>query len=157
MSVTFYIQLVLKFKQVRLQYMHTHLPHKSQVSSTSFYLWNAAIYCIENIVFELYVMTTSKVISGRVPSCDSAQSWRLCNTITLRDRTVSTKTLSLSHIIPILSWPGIELPTFCMGSLRCSESSTASGTYWKWIYYIHTTNAPSSPTPHTHSTILLYR
>ena len=37
----------------------------------------------------VYVLATSKVISGRVPTCDSAQSWRLYNTAPLGDQAVS--------------------------------------------------------------------
>ena len=39
---------------------------------------------------EFYVLETSKVISGRVPTCDSAQSWQLYHAAQLGDQAFST-------------------------------------------------------------------
>ena len=37
-------------------------------------------------VLEFYVLATSKVISGRVPTCDSVHSWRFYSAATLGDQ-----------------------------------------------------------------------
>ena len=43
-------------------------------------------------LLEFYVLTTSKVMSAQVPTCDSAHSWRLYNAASLRNRSTGTMT-----------------------------------------------------------------
>ena len=73
-----------------------------------------------------YVLATSKVISGWVPTCDSAHSWRLYGAAPLEDQAISTMTWypTQSHdpdikptslcLIPIMpsTWPRSSMHTF---------------------------------------------
>ena len=43
-------------------------------------------------MLEVYILATSKVISGRVPTCDSAHSWRIYSAAPLGDQVTSTMT-----------------------------------------------------------------
>ena len=48
-----------------------------------------------------YLLAISKVISGRVATCDSVRAWRINSAASLRHHTTST--IPLSHIIMTLS------------------------------------------------------
>ena len=45
-----------------------------------------------------YILTTSKVISGRVPTCDIAHSWRLYSAVSLEHQAPGTLTCSPTQL-----------------------------------------------------------
>ena len=56
-------------------------------------LWDALLTSHYHASFlEFYILATSKVISGRAPTCDSANSWGLYNRGPLRDEATRTMT-----------------------------------------------------------------
>ena len=61
----------------------------------------------------LYALATSKVISGWVPPCDSAHSWRPYNVASLGYQATGTisvgSAILLGHIIPTLNQPVLAL------------------------------------------------
>ena len=68
---------------------------------------------------EFYILTTSKVLSGRVLSCDCAHLWRLYSAIPLGDQTANISG-PLGHIILTLSQPSpcpiLIVPSARLGS-----------------------------------------
>ena len=61
-------------------------------------------------LLEFYVLTPSKVISGRVPTCDSAHSWRLHSVALLANQAtgIMTRFPTQSH------FPDTELTSPCL-------------------------------------------
>ena len=57
-----------------------------------------------------YVLGSSEIISGRVPTCDSMHSWRFNSAVPLGDQPANTMIgQSTSHIILTLSQPVLYL------------------------------------------------
>ena len=56
--------------------------------------------CVGCWLLDFYVLTTSNVISGQVPTCDSAHSLCLYSATSLGDQTTSTITL-ISHSVTL--------------------------------------------------------
>ena len=75
-----------------------------------------------------YVLATSNGISGRVPTCDSANSWRLYNTASLEHQT-PWPDIPLSHIILTLSQPALY-PILIMPSASPGSRKYQFKSFW---------------------------
>ena len=78
-----------------------------------------SIICSVCLLF--YVLAASKVISGQVPSCDSAHSWRFYSAAPLGNQTASTMTRFPTHshypdTDPTSPCPILIMPSTLLGS-----------------------------------------
>ena len=70
-------------------------------------------WCVEGkvvVCLLFYVLASFKVISGRIPTCDSAHSWRLYSAASLGHQVAGTMTfyITQSH------YPNTELTSHCL-------------------------------------------
>ena len=101
--------VVAKWSQVHASSSVTGILKCTSLITESTSLWRTLcdLYNQKKInTLLFYVLTTSKVISGRVPMCDSLHSWRLHSIVPLGDQACSTQSpihsVTLSCPCPIL-------------------------------------------------------
>ena len=94
----------------------------------------------------LYVLTTSKVISGRVPTCDRAHSWLLYSAAQLGNQAASTMTWFSTHSHypdpePTSPCPILIMPSTYLGSHKYQ--------FYKSLVWLDCGLNPRSPTRKT--------
>ena len=71
-------------------------------------------YCFCLLLF--YVLATSTVISGSIPTCDSVHSWQLCSVGSLGDQSASTMTRYYPDTEPTNHCPILIMSSAWLGS-----------------------------------------
>ena len=89
---------------------------------------------------ELYILTTSKVISGWVPTCDSAHLWRLYNTALPENQAAGTMTWYASDTLS-WHWANQSLPYH-------NNAEPVKYHFYKWLVWLD--QYPISPHLDTH-------
>ena len=109
------------------------------------------IYAYVDSLFLFCVLSTFKVISALVPTCDSAHSWQPNSAAPLGDQaTTPCPDIPLSHIVLTLSQP---VPNLIMPSIWLESSNNQLLCHWfgSTQVRIHKVQIPSLPKQKTNT------